>query len=69
MYKRQEGIEAEVSACKADGEMLVMASLFDEPAGADFELHPVFGGLRTVAVAHAFVGGGTISESCLLYTS
>jgi exonuclease SbcD len=59
----EEGIEAEVSACKADGEMLVMASLFDEPAGADFELHPVFGGLRTVAVAHAFVGGGTISES------
>jgi exonuclease SbcD len=59
----EEGIEAQVSACKADGEMLVMASLFDEPADADFDLHPVFGGLRTVAVAHAFVSGGTISES------
>lgn len=59
----EEGIEAEASSCKADDEMLVMASLFDEPADVDFDLYPVFGGLRTVAVAHAFVSGGTVSES------
>jgi exonuclease SbcD len=59
----EEGIEAEASSCKADDEMSVMASLFDEPADVGIDPYPVFDGVRTVAIAHAFVSGGTVSES------
>lgn len=59
----EESGEAEASACTADDEMLIMASLFDEPADVDFDPYPIFDGVRTVAIAHAFVSGGTVSES------